>query len=46
MGHERLDSEKQTGGFGRERGGGLSEPGGGYYGGHVLHETLGVVHKQ
>ena len=25
---------------------GLGEPGGGYYGGHVLHGALGVVHKQ
>ena len=26
--------------------GGLGEPGGLYYGGHVLHGALGVVHKQ
>ena len=25
---------------------GLCEPRGGYYGGHVLHGALGVVHKQ
>ena len=25
--------------------GGLGEPGGGYYGGHILHGALGVVHK-
>ena len=40
-----MDSEKQTesfGGLGRR----LGEPGGGYYGGHVLHGALGVVHKQ
>ena len=24
----------------------LGEPGGGYYGGHVLHGALGMVHKQ
>ena len=34
-----MDSEKQTEGFGGERVGGLGEPGGGYYGGHVLHEA-------
>ena len=32
--------------FRREGCGGLGEPGGGYYGGHVLHGALGVVHKQ
>ena len=26
--------------------GSLGEPGGGYYGGHILHGALGVVHKQ
>ena len=31
---ETVDSEKPT------------EPGGGYYGGHVLHGALGVVQKQ
>ena len=25
---------------------GAGEPGGGYYGGHVLHGALGVMHKQ
>ena len=41
---ETVNSEKQTDGFGGERGGG--EPGCGYYGDHVLHGALGVVHKQ
>ena len=41
-----MDSEKQTEGLGVERGEGLGEPNGGYYGGHVLHGALGVVHKQ
>ena len=41
-----MDSEKQTEGFGGEEGGGLGEPSGGYYGGHILHGALGVVHKQ
>ena len=40
---ETVDSEKQTESFGV---GGLGEPGGGYYGGYVLHGALGVVHKQ
>ena len=45
--HERpWTLEKQTEGFGGERGEGLGDPGGGYHGGHVLHEALGVVHKQ
>ena len=45
--HEKLWTlRKQTEGFGGERGRGLGEPGGGYYGGHVLHGVLGVVHKQ
>ena len=40
-----MDSEEQSEGF--EGGDGrLGEPGGGYYGGHVLHGTLGVVQKQ
>ena len=39
------NSEKQTEGFGREGIEGLGEPGGGYYGGHVLHGALGVVHN-
>ena len=43
---ETVDSEKQTEGFRREAGRGLGEPGDGYYGGHILHEALGVVHKQ
>ena len=41
-----MDSEKQSEGFEGVRGGKVDEPGGGYYGGHVLHTTLGVVHKQ
>ena len=41
-----MDSEKQSEGFGGVGSGRLSEPGGGYYGGHVLHGALGVVHKQ
>ena len=44
--HERLDSEKQTEGFGGEEGGWLGKPGGRYYGGHLLHGALGVAHKQ
>ena len=40
-----MDSGKQSGGF-EGAGGRLGEPGGGYYGGHVLHGALGVVHKQ
>ena len=43
---ETVDSEKQTEGFGQEGVGELGEPGGGYYGGHVLHGALGVVHKK
>ena len=42
--HETVDSEKQTESFRREAGGGLGEPGDGYYGGHALHEAY-VVHK-
>ena len=38
-----MDSEKQSDGFGGARVGRLGERGGGYYGGHVLHGTLGVV---
>lgn len=38
-----MDSEKQTKGFG---GGWRGEPGGGHYGGDVLHGALDVVHKQ
>ena len=52
-GHQRGDkprvtggSEEPTEGFGGKHGGGLGEPGGGYYGGHILHGALGVVHKQ
>ena len=41
-----MDSEKQTEGLGGDRGGRLGEPGGGYYGGHLLHGALGVVQKQ
>ena len=41
-----VDSEELTEGFGGEGVGRLSEPGGGYYGGHVLHGALGMVHKQ
>ena len=33
-------------GFGGKGCGVLGEPGGVYYGGHVLHGALGVVHKQ
>ena len=40
-----MDSEKQTEGL-EGRGWGMGDPGGGYYGGHVLHGALGVVHKQ
>ena len=43
---ETMDSEKQSEGFGGEGGGRLGKPGGGFYGGHVLHGALGVVHKQ
>ena len=43
---EIVDSEKQSEGFEGVGGGKLGEPGGGYYGGHVLHGALGVVHKQ
>ena len=32
--------------LGGEGGRGIGEPGGGYYGGHILHGALGVVHKQ
>ena len=35
-----MDSEKQTEGFGGEGGEGMGEPGGGHYGGHVLHGVL------
>ena len=41
-----MDYEKQSEGLGGVKGGMLDEPGGGYYGGHILHGTLGVVHKQ
>ena len=41
-----MDSEKQSEGFDGEGGRRLGEPGGGYYGGHILHGALGVVHKQ
>ena len=37
-----MDSEERTEGFGEE----VGEPGGGYYGGHILHGALVVVHKQ
>lgn len=43
---ETVVSEKQTEGFGGEGVGRLGEPGVGYYGEHVLHGALGVVHKQ
>ena len=46
MNHERLWTQKQTEGFGGAGAGGLGKPGEGYYGGHVLHGALGVVHKQ
>ena len=38
-----MDSEKQYEGF---EGAGGEKIGGGYYGGHILHGALGVVHKQ
>lgn len=41
-----MDSKKLIEGFGEERGRGLGEPGGGYYGGHILHGALGMMHKQ
>ena len=41
-----MDSEKQSEGFEGAGGGSLEEPGGGNYGGHVLHGALCVVHKQ
>ena len=44
--HERLWTLRNKQGFGGERGGELGEPRGGYYGGHILHGALGVVHKQ
>ena len=45
--HERLWTlRNKLKGFGWEKGQGFGEPGGGYYGGHVLHGALGVVHKQ
>ena len=40
-----MDSEKQSEGFGGVEGERLGEPGGRYYGGHVLHGALSVVHK-
>ena len=44
--HERLWTLKNKLRVWRGGGGGLVEPGGGYYGGHVLHGALGVVQKQ
>lgn len=44
--YERLWTQKQTEGFGGKGGRGLGEPGGGNYGGHILHSALGVVYKQ
>lgn len=41
-----MDPEKQTEGFKGERRRRSGEPGGGYYGGQVLHGARGVVHKQ
>ena len=41
-----MDSEKQPEDFEGVGGGRLGKPGGGYYGGHVLHGALGVVQKQ
>ena len=41
-----MDSEELTEGFGGEGHGRLGEPGGRYYGGHVLHGALGMVHKK
>ena len=44
--HERLWTLRNKLRVSEGRGGGLGEPGGGYYGGHILHGALGVVHKQ
>ena len=47
MNHERLWTLRNNLRVLEGQGGGrLGEPGGGYYGGHVLHGALGVVHKQ
>ena len=43
--HERLWTQKQTEGFGRDGGGVWGGTGGGYKG-QVLYGALGVVHKQ
>ena len=44
--HERLWTLRDKLRVLEGRGWGLGEPGGGYYGGHVLHGALGVVYKQ
>ena len=41
-----MDFEKHTEGFGGEEDWGLNEPVRWYLGGHVLHGSLGVLHKQ
>ena len=41
-----MDSEKQSECFEGAGCGRLGEQGGGYYGGHILHGALCVVHKQ
>ena len=46
MNHERLWALRNKLRVLEGRRWGLGEPGGGYYGGHVLHGALGVVHKQ
>ena len=43
---EKLWTLENNQGFGGQEGGRLSEPCGGYYGGHVLYGALGVVYKQ
>ena len=40
-----MDSEKQSEGFEGVGSGRLGEPGGGYFGGYVLHGALAVVQK-
>ena len=40
-----MSSEKQSEGFGRVEGRRLGEPGGGYYGGPILHGALDMAHK-
>ena len=45
MNHERLWTLKNNLSVLEGRAGRLGEPGGGYYGGHILHGALGVLHK-